>query len=58
MDFWYRARKELDRIKPVFMLAEDENPRCHEQAFDMTYGWGLMHLMNGVSVADFKHLLQ
>jgi glycosidase len=38
-DFWNNARKELDAIKPVFMLAEWENRDLHAEAFDMTYAW-------------------
>ncbi len=37
-DFWNNARTELDKIKPVFMLAEAETPALHG-AFDMTYSW-------------------
>ncbi|MBI5058226.1 DUF3459 domain-containing protein [candidate division KSB1 bacterium] len=48
-DFWDHARRELNRIKPVFMLAEDENPLCHEHAFDMTYAWSLHHLMRDIA---------
>ena len=32
-------RKELDAIKPVFMLAEWESRDLHAEAFDMTYAW-------------------
>ncbi|MGP9801388.1 alpha-amylase family glycosyl hydrolase [Rheinheimera sp. NSM] len=39
LDFWNRVRKELDSIKPVFMLAEFEGRDFHARAFDMTYGW-------------------
>ncbi|WP_273020856.1 alpha-amylase family glycosyl hydrolase [Rheinheimera sp.] len=39
LDFWEQARKELDSIKPVFMLAEFEGRDFHANAFDMTYGW-------------------
>lgn len=46
-DFWNSVRPELDKIKPVFMLAEDENPR-HHAAFDMTYGWEFHHVMNKI----------
>jgi len=45
--FWVKTRTELDKIKPVFMLAEDENPR-HHAAFDMTYGWEFHHVMNKI----------
>jgi len=38
-DFWERAREELERIKPVFLLAEWEARDLHDAAFDMTYGW-------------------
>jgi 1,4-alpha-glucan branching enzyme len=39
LDFWNNARKELDAIKPVFMLAEWEGRDFHAEAFDMTYAW-------------------
>ena len=39
IDFWNNARKELDAIKPVFMLAEWESRDLHADAFDMTYAW-------------------
>ncbi|MDY0104180.1 MAG: alpha-amylase family glycosyl hydrolase [Lentimicrobium sp.] len=45
--FWQKARTELDGIKPVFMLAEDEAQR-HHAAFDMTYGWEFHHIMNKI----------
>jgi glycosidase len=38
-DFWNMVRRELDAIKPVFMLAEWESRDLHADAFDMTYGW-------------------
>ncbi len=51
-DFWTQARTELDKVKPVFMLAEDENPGHHQRAFDMTYSWELMHLMHAIAKGD------
>ncbi len=39
-DFWNQVRKELDAIKPVFMLAEWEARDLYAEAFDMTYAWG------------------
>lgn len=39
LDFWENVRRELDAIKPVFMLAEFEGRDFHARAFDMTYGW-------------------
>lgn len=48
-EFWNRARRELEEIKPVFMLAEAEEPEHHEFAFDMSYGWAMHHVMNDVA---------
>ncbi len=39
IEFWNNVRKELDAIKPVFMLAEWESRDLHAKAFDMTYAW-------------------
>ncbi|CCI52324.1 MAG: alpha-amylase family glycosyl hydrolase [Tetrasphaera jenkinsii] len=39
VDFWDNVRRELDEIKPVFMLAEWEARDLHVRAFDMTYAW-------------------
>jgi alpha-amylase len=48
-NFWDSARIALDKIKPVFMLAEDEANHCLvENAFDMNYAWGLLHIMNDI----------
>ena len=44
-DFWETARAELDKVKPVFMLAEWEQRDLHERAFDATYGWGWKEAM-------------
>ncbi len=49
LEFWERARQELEEIKPVFMLAEWEAPQAHFRAFDATYGWDLYHLMMKVA---------
>lgn len=51
IDFWIEARKELDSIKPVFMLAEADKPKMHK-AFDMTYAWDFHFLMNKVAAGD------
>ena len=39
--FWERARRELDTVKPMFMLAESDAVDLHRSAFDMTYSWDL-----------------
>jgi glycosidase len=48
LDFWVTAKRELDKVKPIFFLAESEGPEQH-QAFHMTYGWELHHLMNKIA---------
>ncbi|MGE4587052.1 MAG: alpha-amylase family glycosyl hydrolase [Mangrovibacterium sp.] len=49
-DFWEEARASLDSVKPVYMLAEDEDhPELLEKAFDSNYAWELHHLMNEVA---------
>lgn len=51
--FWEKARKELDAIKPVFMLAEDEGQRdLMVNAFDANYGWEFHHIMNSVAKGE------
>ncbi|MCL1868774.1 MAG: alpha-amylase family glycosyl hydrolase [Paludibacter sp.] len=47
--FWDSTRIVLDSIKPVFMLAEAENPELLFNAFDADYAWNLLHLMNNVA---------
>lgn len=54
IEFWNQLRPKLDAIKPVFMLAEDEASEMHKKAFDMTYSWDLMHLMNRVAKGESK----
>ena len=46
--FWERARRELDAVKPMFMLAESDAPDLHRSAFDMTYSWDLAALFHHV----------
>lgn len=49
-DFWVNARKALDEIKPVFMLAESEKPEHRNNgSFDATYAWSYFHLINDVA---------
>ena len=50
IDFWVEARTSLDAKKPLFWLAECEEPYYHN-AFDATYSWKLLHKME----AYWKH---
>lgn len=57
--FWEEARTALDKVKPVFMLAEAEVPEHLDYAFDMYYGWELHHIMNEIARGnqDVNHLV-
>jgi glycosidase len=59
-DFWDTVRKELDQIKPVFMLAEAEQRDHHLKAFDMCYSWEFLHIMNEMAKkhTDFEAIDQ
>ncbi len=49
-EFWFRATTELNAVRPVLMLAEDEDHSyLLERAFDMNYAWAHHHLMNAVA---------
>ena len=51
-EFWNDLRSSLDSLKPVFMLAEADQTDHHYEAFDMSYGWELFHIMNHVASGD------
>ncbi len=49
-DFWENARASLDSIKPVYMLAENQDQMdLLNKAFNSNYGWTFHHLMNEVA---------
>lgn len=49
-DFWEEARRALEAIKPVWMLAEDASQmRLLQKAFNANYGWPFHHLMNEIA---------
>ncbi len=49
-DFWEEARASIDSVKPVYMLAEDEDhPGFLKKAFDSNYAWELHHILNDVA---------
>lgn len=49
VDFWDHVRRELEAIKPVFMLAEWESRDLHVRAFDMTYAWSWNDTMHRIA---------
>jgi glycosidase len=55
VDFWNEAKKELENIRPLFMLAEDEEVvALLDYAFDMNFTWEMHHLMNAVARGEKK----
>ncbi|MDA0177584.1 1,4-alpha-glucan branching enzyme [Mesoflavibacter sp. HG96] len=51
-EFFDEVTKELKQIKPVFMLAEAEQPELLEKAFDMQYAWEGHHLLNELAKGE------
>lgn len=49
LDFWENARRELETVKPVFMLAEAEQRDLHARAFDASYAWGLANSLGSIA---------
>lgn len=45
LDFWQRTRSELDKLKPLLMLAEGEKPELHLNGFDLTYAWNVYKVL-------------
>jgi glycosidase len=43
LDFWRQARQHLDKVKPLFWLAETEHVN-YQYVFDCSYAWNWMHL--------------
>lgn len=49
VDFFETVTNELNSIKPVFMLAEAEQPDLLVKAFDMHYGWEVHKIFNEIA---------
>lgn len=49
-DFWEEARMSLEQLKPVYMLAEDDQQiKLLSYAFNANYGWQFYNLMNSIA---------
>jgi alpha-amylase len=51
-DFWKEATAALQKVKPLFMLAEAEKPELQANGFDMGYGWEAHHILNGIAKGE------
>lgn len=49
LEYWNTVRQELEKVKPVFMLAEAEEPEHHQNTFDMSYAWEMHHIINDIA---------
>ena len=61
LDFWRDAREALEKIRPLFWLAECEVPMYHE-VFDASYTWTWMHkthdfVKGKIGLTDLKNVL-
>lgn len=55
LEFWETARKKLDKIKPIYMLAEDDRAMSFlSYAFNSNYGWSFYHDLNKVAKGSKK----
>jgi len=53
--FWDSVRTVLEKVRPVFMLAEDEeHTALLEHAFDMNYAWEFLHLTEHIAQGKEK----
>ncbi|MFI5357638.1 MAG: alpha-amylase family glycosyl hydrolase, partial [Opitutales bacterium] len=50
LDFWVNVRRELDAIRPVFMLGEWESRDLQARAFDATYAWSWYDSMHAIAM--------
>jgi glycosidase len=51
LDFWQQVRRDLDSIRPVFMLAEFEQRDIHT-AFDASYAWTWGRAVHNIAVGQ------
>lgn len=60
LDFWAQARRHLEAVKPVFLLAEWEDRDLHADAFDASYAWtweqAIHRIARGEATADALRL--
>lgn len=52
-DYWNKAFAELRAINPdIYLLAEGEGEHFHQNGFDATYAWELLHAMNAIAKGE------
>ncbi|HPG38773.1 MAG TPA: alpha-amylase family glycosyl hydrolase [bacterium] len=53
-DFWKAAIAEVEKVRPIFMLAEGEAPDLHVNGFHMTYASQMYRLFNAIARGEKK----
>ncbi|MCX8472480.1 MAG: alpha-amylase family glycosyl hydrolase [Sediminibacterium sp.] len=53
-DFWQKTIPALQKVKPIFMIAEAEKPSMYELGFDATYSWKEYHFMEKIALQSKK----
>ncbi len=64
-DFWSTCIAKLKKIKPLYMLAEGEDPYLAQNGFDATYPWKAFHVLvdiaagkkNALALDSVQHLI-
>ncbi|MGB8260262.1 MAG: alpha-amylase family glycosyl hydrolase [Terracidiphilus sp.] len=56
LDFWEEARRQMDRIKPVFLLGEWQSRDLMARSFDAVYGWTWYDDMKAITTGGAKDL--
>lgn len=51
-DFWKTCIARLQKLKPLFMLAEGDKPYLAENGFDALYPWDMFHMMVKVAKGE------
>nr|WP_294849094.1 alpha-amylase family glycosyl hydrolase [uncultured Sphingomonas sp.] len=51
-DFWGDVRRDLDRIKPVWMVGEFNHRDLHMNSFDGSYGWAWAEAVMKIAKGD------
>lgn len=50
LDFWEAIRRDLDEVKPIWMIAENADQMwLMNKAFNANYGWPFHHQMNEIA---------
>ena len=49
LDYWEESIPKLRKIKPLFFLAESDDPKLLKNAFDADYNWKFYHLLKDIA---------